>query len=286
MGQDQSTLLNGPGGVMSNLNELISAGNAAVACGPSCQAEKNSNNLYQIYLNAQQTLNTAPDNLDTAYKNYIVGTQGQSAYDKIVQETLTKQAAGIVSDLSNNFFTVLSDTVALNNAYNATVENYNNSNELYNNYLLTNKRLQQEIDDSTNDIYTNDRKAYYNNQEISGMFFWHALFRWIYIIILVCFLLCMYFATSQNKFSTNALILLALFIYPFIAKPLALYLVGAFQSVISLFPKNVYLTAPPSRDQTKQRDNVDRSIIPPYPVKQLKESSQGLAPSLFGRGTA
>ena len=154
----------------------------------------------------------------------------------------------------------MKDAVALNDAYNATVYNFNNSNELYQDYVVTNKELKHRIDDASNDIYTNDRKSYYNNQEISGLILWHIWLRWIYIIILISFVLCMFFVKSELKVRMQIYILIALFIYPFIAKPIVLYLFRTIQWFGSLIPKNVYLNEAYSRHPNSQRDNVDMAI--------------------------
>jgi hypothetical protein len=283
MGQSASTILgtDGPSSIIDNLNNLVATGAQAVACGPSCQAEKLTASYYQAYIQAQQTLNTAPENLDVAYKNYIVNSQGQAAYDQIVQDALTKQANDISIKLQKNFDESMKDAVALNDAYNATVYNFNNSNELYQDYVVTNKELKHRIDDASNDIYTNDRKSYYNSQEISGLTTWHSVFRFIYIIVLVCFLLCILFVKSENKVVTNVLILVGLVIYPFICTPLTLYLIGVLQWIWSFFPKNVYMSDGPNRIPGTQRDDVDKSLIPPaktqgkdYKVTQGQASPQ------------
>jgi hypothetical protein len=253
-------VLNPKKDIFQDLNNLIAQGNTIVACGPECQKEKLDDEYYQAYIKAQKTLDTAPKDLDVAYKNYIVHTKGQAVYDQIVKDSLTSQAAGIATDLSSNFFNGMSDAVALNDAYRATVINYNNSDELYNNYESTNSSLQNQIDNATNDIYTNDRKSYYNNQEIGGLMIWRIWLRWIYIILLISFVLCMFFVKSELKVRMQIYILIALFIYPFIAKPIILYLVRTLQWFGSLIPKNVYLNEAPSRDPNSQRDNVDMAI--------------------------
>jgi len=246
--------------VFKEINSLIAKGNAVIACGPDCQKEKLNDEYYQAYIKAQKTLDTAPRDLDVAYKNYIINTKGQIVYDQIVKDSLTSQAADIATDLSSNFFSAMSDAVALNDAYRASSINYNNSNELYNNYESTNSNLQKQIDNASNDIYTNDRKSYYNNQEISGLILWHRSLRWIYIIILISFVLCMFFVKSEFKVRMQIYILIALFIYPFIAKPIILYLFRTLQWFGSLIPKNVYLNEASSRDPNSQRDNVDMAI--------------------------
>ena len=263
MGQGPSAVLgeNSASSMIDSINNLVATGAQAVACGPSCQADKLTASYYQAYIQAQQTLNTAPQNLDIAYKNYIVNSQGQAAYDQIIQDSLTQQANDIAKKLQDNFDQSMANAVAINDAYNASVHNFSNSNELYQDYVTTNKQIKQRIDDTTNDIYTNDRKSYYNSQEISGLMTWHSAFRWIYIILLVCFLLCILFVKSENKVTTNVFILIGLVIYPFICSPFAMYLIGILQWIWSLFPKNVYMSGDPIRDPRSQRDDVDKSLV-------------------------
>jgi hypothetical protein len=282
MGQNQSALLNGPLSLVDKMNNLVASGNAAVLCGPSCQDQKINDSLYQTYINAKHNLDTAPEAVDLAYKNYIVKTKGQAAYDNILNERLTSQAADTSAKLQSNFDSIMADAVALNDAYNATVNNYNNSNELYSNYMSTNKQLKRQLDDSSNDIYTNDRKSYYNSQEIYVLMSWHGIFRWIYIIILISFVLCIFFVKSENSMRKNAYIFIALFIYPFICNPIALFLIRNFTRIGSLIPKNVYLNSSPSRDPNVQRDNIDNSIIPPLDVRSSLSNLEEKKPTPSG----
>jgi hypothetical protein len=260
MGQNQSSLLNGQDNIYQKVNNLIAVGTAAVTCDAACQAQRLTDSYYKAYQDAQTTLNTAPQNLDTAYKNYIINSQGQAAYNQIVEKSLTSQVAKIAQDLSTNFFGAMADAVALNDAYNASLTNYNNSQELYSNYEATNKGLQNKIDNASNDIYTNDRKSYYNSQEIGGMMKWHIVFRWIYIIVLVSFVLCMFFVKSLFRVRTQVYIFIALFSYPFLARPVLLYLFGVLQWIGAQFPRNVYLNEAPNRDPNEQRDDVERAV--------------------------
>ena len=146
MGQGPSAVLgeNSASSMIDSINNLVATGAQAVACGPSCQADKLTASYYQAYIQAQQTLNTAPQNLDIAYKNYIVNSQGQAAYDQIIQDSLTQQANDIAKKLQDNFDQSMANAVAINDAYNASVHNFSNSNELYQDYVTTNKQIKHQ----------------------------------------------------------------------------------------------------------------------------------------------
>ena len=227
------------------VNELIQKGNKAVACGPSCQNKQTADDLYQKFVNAQTNLTTAPDQVTTAAKNYYTYSERPAGYDKYNKTQLTQKANAFAKEMSNEFNQNMKEAVLLNTDYNTTYINSIHTQELYENYLKRNAELNAKIKKTSGDVFTNDRKTHYEDQEIYNQHWWYDFMSWIYGIIVASFFIAMFFVSSSSS-PTYSLrwkigILIFLVIYPFICTSLALYFIRAWNYIWSFLPKNVYL---------------------------------------------
>ena len=66
----------------SKLNDMINKVNSQFTCDAECLDAREKQKLYKKYNSAKDNLNTAPEQLDTAEKNYYVYAYGETAYDK------------------------------------------------------------------------------------------------------------------------------------------------------------------------------------------------------------
>ena len=225
------------------INQLIQQANASISCGPTCQQQKNVANLQQIYLNAQENILSAPDQLKTAEKNYYVATKGEGFYHQFLKKELTVKSSALGDILTNTFHSEISTNTELAQVYNGLLRNYNHVLELYNNYVEKNATLEKDIKQTNTDIVTNDRKTYYEVQNTTNMQGWYHFFMWIYIILLFVFIIAM-FAVPSTSYSIYAkvVILAFFFLYPFLIDRVVMGVLAFFHSLYELLPKNIYTT--------------------------------------------
>jgi hypothetical protein len=225
------------------VNELLQKGNKAVACGPSCQNQQTTNSLQQKLTDAQTNLITAPDQITTAAKNYYTYTEGPAGYDKYNKAQLTEKAAELAKQMTTDFNKNMKQATLLNTDYNTTYINSLHTQELYENYLKKNADLDGQIKKLSGDVFTNDRKTHYEDQEIYNQKWWYVFMAWIYGIIVVSFFFAMFLSPSSPNYSLRwkIVILLCLVIYPFICTTVTLYLIRGIHYGWSFLPKNVYL---------------------------------------------
>ena len=72
------------------INDLIQLASEYIECGPECQKDKKSEELYNKYIKSQTVLKSAPDNLEKNKKNYYVYTYGPAYYDDIKKKRIIK----------------------------------------------------------------------------------------------------------------------------------------------------------------------------------------------------
>ena len=224
------------------INQLIAQSADALMCGPSCQQAREASSLQQAYVNAQANVDTAPAQLQQAEQNYYTYTQGTAGYNTIRANSATTQAADAASSAAATFQAGVDSATELTNTYNSLHITYQNTFDLYQQYLNKNAALQGEISQINTDTVTNDRKTYYESQGYNKLQSWHTVFRWIYIILLVVYVIGMVVVGSSYSFMAKIFILLALIIYPFVINNLLLFIYSSFLHLYSLLPKNAYTT--------------------------------------------
>jgi hypothetical protein len=126
----------------------------------------------------------------------------------------------------------------------ATYETLDNQNEymidLKNKYIKENALLTLKIKDITNDIVTNDRKTYYQEQNMDRVDGWFHLYIAIYIILICILGICIMLANSKYSIFIKMPIFFLFLLYPFVSKYIIILVVGVFKNVSELFPKNIY----------------------------------------------
>ena len=224
----------------SKFNSLISQSADALSCGPDCQKSRQSEKLKQQYLDAQANVNTAPNKLDTAAKEYYTYTEGNAGYLKFRNNELSKQAKTIESAVKSAFSNGLENAKQLTESYDSLYVTYSNSMELYEKYLNENEALQNEINAINTDTVTSDRKSFYESQGIDSLNNWYSFLKWIYIILLIAYVVGLFLVGSDYSIFYKIVILLCFIIYPFVINYVVsfVYLTGL--KIYSELPKNAY----------------------------------------------
>ena len=222
------------------INALIEQSKDSLLCGPDCQQQKTSNELEQKYLAAQTDLKTAPIDFQNAKKNYYVFTEGQSAYNNMLEGELKDKANKIGELIKEKFNEEIEQAKTLNIYLNTDIINSKNTLELYKSYLIKNEKSEKKIKYSHGDILTNDRKSYYENQESESLKGWYNIFLISYYILAIVYfgkcILSRHLLPMKYKVS----IFFFLLGFPYIVDHIAQFLIHYAQKVIQLIPKDVY----------------------------------------------
>ena len=227
---------------VDNLNQFINNANQALTCGQECQQQQESEQLQQTYNNALNNLETAPAQLQTAQQQYITYTQGAAGYQQFQTNSLQSTASQLASEYQEKFNNEVKRSNLLLDSYYGLSINYNNIVELNDYYTTENIELTNDIKYSTSDTVTNDRKTYYENQAIESLNHYGYIFKIIYAILVIGFGISCFTVSSNYPFKTRILILVFLFIYPYISLWLSLKCIAFYNFIISILPENQYKT--------------------------------------------
>lgn len=224
----------------AQINALIAQSNEDLICGPTCQAQKTLGQLESTYVNAQTNIKTAPQQLKTAKQNYYIAKDGIAGHNKMVLETVTRNATKVVNSLQTKFNTNVTNVTELIDTYGSLLTNYNYMNDLAIEYAAENIKMAKSLKKIRGDIITSDRKTYYEQQHLDKLASWYYYFKISYIVLVIIFILVVIF--KQPGILMKLLLIVYFIFYPLFITPMIFYLIYCFKYISHLLPKNVYKT--------------------------------------------
>jgi hypothetical protein len=119
--------------------------------------------------------------------------------------------------------------------------NFRNVFDLYKKYKTENVSLFKELKNETNDVLTNNRKTYYEDEENENLNkYYYYILLFIYIIVVFCFILFSLIYPSQTSFKARVLLILVFISLPFISPWILGKIIYIVYWLFGLLPKNVY----------------------------------------------
>lgn len=237
---DKDSLLKNQKISQDKINELLNQSSEALLCGPTCQKIKVTDELRQKYIDAQTNVMTAPIELERTKKNYYVFTEGKSAYDNMLEEELIKKSETISQLLGDNFNNEVSSAKTMNDYLNIALINSSYTKDLLNHYDTKNEELRLMLRNNQGDILTNDRKTYYEVQELERLKSWYKIWLIIYYILFGIFLICWLLCESKMTWKVKAVLTPLISLYPYYIDYVLRSIYNFFAGLYKKLPKNVY----------------------------------------------
>jgi len=225
----------------AQFNSLLKQSQKAMTCGPDCQKIETAQTLKQAYLDAQANVETAPKQLEDAAKSYYTFTGGVAGYEDYLNKFVESQANTIIDIMQKSFADNLSTAKTIVNNYQAQIINANHAKQLYQKYLDENSILEQELKDNSYDVFTNDRKTYYEDQGIDNLNWWYKLFFRLFVILIIAYIILFFISSSNFSLFFRIIILACLIAFPYAAFPIYRYLQSVYYVITSKLPQNAYI---------------------------------------------
>jgi len=227
---------------MNNFNTLISQASDAIMCNSECRKQRETDKLKQNYLNSQTNLASAPNQVQVAQKNYVTFTEGPSGYNDLLDNQLQEKAQEIVNKFTEYFDSDSKEITTQIDTYEGLLINFKNVAELYLNYKKENVQLITDLKNETNDVLTNERKTYYEDQKIDGLKgFYYYILLGIYIICLIGFIIFSLMYPSQSSFIVKLVSIIGFILLPFLSTWILDKFIYLIYTAYELLPKNVYV---------------------------------------------
>lgn len=225
---------------VNKFNDFLNNANNVLSCDSTCQEQKKKNQLKKKYLEAKTNLITAPNQVETTYKNYLTYTKGDTAYNEYQEKQLQEKAEMVITTFKSNFNDGIQNAKSSYDTYNGLLLNFAHIVELYTKLVKENKILTLEVKNKTSDVLTNDRKTYYEDQTIDNLAFYHNIIMILYIICLIVFAVSIFVFPSTSSKGTLLGILVFFIIYPFICVRIFKFFYYIKDIIMGVFPKDVY----------------------------------------------
>ena len=190
------------------------------------------------YENSQMALYNGPANLLDTSKTYYTFTNEQPKYNQKFNDI----ASTIAKKYQDKFNEIVHTSELLNNVYQTNYMNVQNAKNLYNSMIKKNNNFDITAKNTLYDISTNDRKSYYEDQELNDLRWWYIAYLILYLTLVVIYVIILFVTPSEMTRYKRAGIALLLGLYVFFADYLAHALITLWKYIMSLLPKNVYLS--------------------------------------------
>ena len=238
--KNQNALLQNQQVSQDKINDLLNKSAEALLCGPTCQKLKVTDELKQKYINAETNVKTAPIELERTKKNYYIFTEGRPYYDNMKETQLNKKAEIIVQVLSENFNDEVSSAETMNDYLNTAIVNSSYAEELMNYYKGENDKLTLQLDNNRGDILTNDRKTFYETQELERLERWYDIRWYIYYMLVIIFLMCWVVCPSEFTWKIKLCVMPFIIFFPYYIHYIVIYIRNFMAEIGRNLPKNVY----------------------------------------------
>ena len=230
----------------NKVNNLINKANESVLCGPGSDCYKNQEieRLRKKYENKQSNKRTAPEQLDSARKNYYTYAFGQPGYIQKETEVLTRRVDKLIVEKTRVHKTSIEEINLFIQSYDSAVS-YKKNLLLYLSKLYNeNMELSQEIKDSIASLKTADRKVWYEDDQIKTIDTWVTVLKGLYWLIFAIFAGLFLYNKMWNidrpfKY-VYCVVLLLLILWLYISDYIVVKVLHFVHKLVNYLPKNVY----------------------------------------------
>ena len=214
---------------INKFNSFLDKATKSILCDSKCQKKQTAEELKNKYLNSETNLVLAKPEYDLAKKKYYTFISGQNGYDEILENELNTESDDIIKKFKISLKEEIDKIKIQLDTYNGILINFIN-------ILLFNK-LKKE----SNDIFTNDRKTYYEDQEIDLLKNYYSyILIVIYIIVVLCFGVFSQIYPSNSSWKIKLFLFIFFIILPFISTWVFGKIIQMIYWLYGLLPKNIY----------------------------------------------
>ena len=178
------------------------------------------------------------NSLENTFKTYYKSENS----DNLFGDKFKNVATTIANKYEAKFNEIVHTSELLNNVYKSSDTNVQNAKNLYNTLVQQNDDLVAVKNDTLNDFSTNDRKGYYEDQELNDLRWWYIACLILYLTLVVIYVIILFVTPSEMTRYKRVGIALLLGLYVFFADYIAHALIALWKYMMSLLPKNVYLS--------------------------------------------
>ena len=231
--------------MLNSFKSLIQSANQTLLCDAQCQEKKKIDDAKQAVETAKHNIATGAEQLRFAEKNLVISTHGVKAWSDIELAEFKKQAEEKANHYETSFLQQIEKLTQANPDL-----LFEDSFEWLNELEKKNKNLIYKIDKAKKLVLTNNRKAGYEDEELTFLNQGYAFLLWMYSVLLLVYLFGLFFFQNKLSWTRKILLLLGFVLLPYSVHlffvPTFFLLLHALQSIYKYFiPQNVYTNMRP-----------------------------------------
>jgi hypothetical protein len=108
----------------------------------------------------------------------------------------------------------------------------------YNNYVTENKKLEKQVNVTSSDIQTNDRKTYYQNEATDSLDLYYTILLFFYILTVIGFVVCWFMLPTALSSPKILFLFICIFLYPLFSTRILQYIMYLYNLALDYLPKN------------------------------------------------
>lgn len=159
-------------------------------CDARCRAENRRNEILRMnYQQAKTNVVRAPIRRNVAEKDYYTAVYGEGEYIGLMEDRYKNKIKQITDSEREKFNDKKENILLVLENYENNIELNSKLNELIEITLMENNELIEKIDKISSTINTNERKTYYDEQQIKNLKKWKVYtMRFLFILYVVIFI--------------------------------------------------------------------------------------------------
>ncbi len=236
----KSNLTNVQKNTSAMLNSVIQQANKQTNCGPDCQREKKIEDLKGKYNKAKNNLENGPENLAEARKNYFTYAFGNKYFNDFNEKEFTEKSNKLVKNMKEQHSDDVNEINDLLDNYKGLYTSKQNTIDLLSKYKKENKELEKDTDDYVKIAETNDRRVFYENQEINKLKKYNSILSIIYWVTFALLIVIIIYNGYYSNFKLLKVVVL-FFIFPHSFNLIFNLLSKVGRFIYKRLPRNVYL---------------------------------------------
>lgn len=227
---------------LNKFNSFLDKATQAISCDSNCQKQRTEQELKDKYMNAQLKVSLVEPQLELAKKNYYTYISGENGYADMIENEFNEKADLIIQKFKDSYYDEIAKIKSKLDTYKGLLINFKNVLDLEKKYTTENKQLYKKLKEDTNDVLTNERKTYYEDQSIESLnTYYYYILLIIYIIAVLCLAIFSLVYPSQSNLIVKIILLVIFIILPFFSTWILGKLIFIIHSLFKLLPKNVYV---------------------------------------------
>jgi hypothetical protein len=222
---------------IDKLNALIDQASGALSCDANCQKDQQIATLRQQIQVAVDNQKNAPQRVNKAVQDYIVYSKGTPVFNSYQVDSFTEEAQEDIKKYTAQFEDIVAQTQINLDSYKSLLLNYTNLSTSYEQYYAENERLRQQLNKANSDTNTNQRKTFYEDENIKSLDYYYSIIRFFYIIVIVVY--CYFFLSgsfSLFSFWLKLIVLIVMITYPFFSTRLLNGFIWLYLKIVSVLP--------------------------------------------------